>query len=895
MKAMFCLFLVLAVPVCANEFLVHPSEGLGGIQGAINSAVPGDEIILAPGVYTSDILTSVHLGGTSVTLRSQDPNDPNIVAATILLCPADANGSVPAIVLEESEDGSTVLAGLTLTGGLTEPAILSEAVEAGFALQSCVIRDNQGGGLKLYNRVVLTDCLFYDNEGTYGGAIECRGGMVTLTRCIFRNNQAEYGGAIYGVWGIVCDRCQWVGNQARVGGGINTSGWLDCENCVWTCNVASGSGGALSVGHNIGLRNCTLAGNVAGSSGGAIFASDFITLESTIIAYNQDADGIGRSIKDRRGHKYLSEYMDVSYCCLQLDPGEETSPFIDSDGTIVKDPCFIHVPNDGGDGWGDDPATNAVDEGLNDDYGDLRLAADSPCIDAGSPICAMRPMGGDVNGLPRLMGATIDMGAYEFYQPTLEVTRPQGSEVWAAGSRQTLSWKQIEANTPVDILFSSDSGTQWQPLATAVDNTGFYAWQLPSDLDAADVLLRVTPSVALEHQYIADSAAFTVTPMTAGCPTDSPWSTLAGNVQRTGLSELTGSVDLHPIWDVNIPGEVFVSATLGCDNHIHLVSQRGVLYTLDSEGKLLWSVDVNVPLLTTPTVDPKGRVYVGDMNGRFYAFDDQSGWLWTWEAEGFICASAAVSAEGAIYVASEDGALVSLTEDGTLRWSFKVPSDHSLGDVVLASPAVGPDGTVYVAGYFDASLYALNPEDGSLRWTCVCADANATLRSQRGQLYAAPVVGDANVIYQALVSDPSLYAIDVQTGTVLWTLDCSASLTSTAEVWVSDSVWSEPALGPDGTLYVAMDDPYLRAVTPDGTLKWTVQLGQTGGFTLTVSPDGLIYAAGDDGTLYVVNAEGQVVTQLEEGGSLCYPVVTPEGLLLVTDVEHGLRAYGDSL
>ena len=39
--------------------------------------------------------------------------------------------------------------------------------------------------------------------------------------------------------------------------------------------------------------------------------------------------------------------------------------------------------DDGGDGWGNDPCMPSVDEGANDDYGNLRLLRDSACIDAG--------------------------------------------------------------------------------------------------------------------------------------------------------------------------------------------------------------------------------------------------------------------------------------------------------------------------------------------------------------------------------------------------------------------------------------------------------------------------------------------------------------------------------
>ena len=41
------------------------------------------------------------------------------------------------------------------------------------------------------------------------------------------------------------------------------------------------------------------------------------------------------------------------------------------------------------------------------------------------------------------------------------------------------------------------------------------------------------------------------------------------------------------------------------------------------------------------------------------------------------------------------------------------------------------------------------------------------------------------------------------------------------------SVYSSPAIGVNGTIYVGSDDCYLYAINPDGTLKWKFQTGDT--------------------------------------------------------------------
>ena len=61
-----------------------------------------------------------------------------------------------------------------------------------------------------------------------------------------------------------------------------------------------------------------------------------------------------------------------------------------------------------------DPGPDGTWDGEDDDYGDLRLQAGSPCINAGDPGFVAQPGETDLEGHARVLCGRVDMGAYEF-------------------------------------------------------------------------------------------------------------------------------------------------------------------------------------------------------------------------------------------------------------------------------------------------------------------------------------------------------------------------------------------------------------------------------------------------------------------------------------------------
>jgi outer membrane protein assembly factor BamB len=66
-------------------------------------------------------------------------------------------------------------------------------------------------------------------------------------------------------------------------------------------------------------------------------------------------------------------------------------------------------------------------------------------------------------------------------------------------------------------------------------------------------------------------------------------------------------------------------------------------------------------------------------------------------------------------------------------------------------------------------------------------------------------------------------------------------------------VFSSPAVGANGTIYVGSLDRNVYALNPDGTQKWKFVTGGTVGSSPAVGADGTIYIGSNDHNVYALH------------------------------------------
>ena len=156
------------------------------IQAAIDSASPGDTVLIADGIYSGVGNRSLDFGGRVLTVRSE--NGPGN-------CIIDVGDDVPGVQFRSGESSLAVLEGLTITNGSGIECDASSPV-----IRNCVIDGNRGSGIACLNgsRAVIINSIITSNTAPVGGGIYCYYSSPTIRNCTVVGNTATFfGGGVY--------------------------------------------------------------------------------------------------------------------------------------------------------------------------------------------------------------------------------------------------------------------------------------------------------------------------------------------------------------------------------------------------------------------------------------------------------------------------------------------------------------------------------------------------------------------------------------------------------------------------------------------------------------------------------------------------------------------------
>ncbi len=209
-------------------------------------------------------------------------------------------------------------------------------------------------------------------------------------------------------------------------------------------------------------------------------------------------------------------------------------------------------------------------------------------------------------------------------------------------------------------------------------------------------------------------------------------------------------------------------------------------------------------------------------------------WNYSTETKGDILFSTPAVTEDSIVLTTEYGWIVVLdSQTGEEKWSIR------FGSMNRSSPTV-VDGKIYLSGGADGTIYALDVKTGTVLWSKLI---------EQTTVYESPLYRDGVLYVGSGVTEAAkVYALDADTGEILWSKDVGASS------------FFGGTLGTDYLYIGTYENSTIRALSlEDGTEIWNATVSNEGFASRPVYKDGFIYVnstnfGSQTGTLHVYDA-----------------------------------------
>ncbi|MBN2613581.1 MAG: hypothetical protein JXB00_18640 [Bacteroidales bacterium] len=225
------------------------------------------------------------------------------------------------------------------------------------------------------------------------------GKHITLNNLTLQNGYSPLsGGGIYldvfAYAGLTAVNCVFYNNKAYNGGGVYIQNAQTFINCLFLQNSATRQGGGAYVYRDVNFVNCTFTGNFADQGGGGIAAykSNF----TNNLIYGNFAKYGDKDVYDREENVF-------NYCAS----GDDLTTLGEGNLNLSDNPFKK--------GGGADS---------------LSLKTGSVCVNAGIPNTpGLNLPSADYRGISRIVGDTVDIGAYEYYDHIIQTTAESGGQI----------------------------------------------------------------------------------------------------------------------------------------------------------------------------------------------------------------------------------------------------------------------------------------------------------------------------------------------------------------------------------------------------------------------------------------------------------------------------------
>ncbi len=338
-----------------------PSE-YATIQEAMDAAVDGDTVLVAPGTYEGP--GNVELDPHGVTVVARSAAGPE---STIIRLRSGSSIVTGGFIIQRGE--GQVIEGFTFRDGAADLGAPTAILGVGsrIVVRDCHVVDHAGPAIRLIGSIATVERCQIENIRSQSAAVQVSGGAAQFERCVLRGNATQERGGAMRIDGAstLLRECVFRGNSCEGGWGgalhVETSS-VRISGCLIVRNRAAHGGGAMFVDRAaVSIWQCTISENSSPENGGGIAlcgSAASVWMEYTILAANCAEDLVGfaggglwvrRSAVDTtriRGDGYFRYSTtivtaDPQFCRLEGCFSERESNYFLRPGSPCLDPLRI--------------------------------------------------------------------------------------------------------------------------------------------------------------------------------------------------------------------------------------------------------------------------------------------------------------------------------------------------------------------------------------------------------------------------------------------------------------------------------------------------------------------------------------------------------------------------
>jgi len=346
-----------------------------------------------------------------------------------------------------------------------------------------------------------------------------------------------------------------------------------------------------------------------------------------------------------------------------------------------------------------------------------------------------------------------------------------------------------------------------------------------------------------------------------GIRREHPYSTDGANPERTGrVSARAPAQRPERVWEqIRVPRPT--TPAVSDDGTLYISSATGVT-ALTKTGQVAWDLPLGF-VAGTPSITPEGHLAIGTHGGALLVLSRRGEEVFRETVGGAVRGSPLVLPDGSLVLGGFDQAVHRFDADG--RRLFRTPLPEQ---VASGSPTWTTTGRIVIA-----------------------SGTSILFLSASGQIVAQSSLSATVVGSPAVAPDGTLWVL-TQDAT-LHSLDAEGRFRTRTAIGGRVSGGGAIAVASDGSVRVGTRDDAIVCVGPSGTERWrlTGEGSFVGGLTLDL--DDTLLAISQAGRLVAVDARGQVMWRIETGSfaPLTSPVLGADGTIYLVTLGGSIQAW----